>query len=141
MGLQIYYAVISVYGFKQWSRDAPRNDGTSKATLTYCTLGTRTAIIITVALAVLWALLYFVLRGYGGAMPGADAFTAAVGVVATWMTARKYIESWLLWIVANIVSVYLYYRTALYPTMTLYAVYSVLSVVGYLNWKRKGEVN
>jgi nicotinamide mononucleotide transporter len=90
-------------------------------------------------LSICWAALYFILSRYtDGAQSLLDSFTAAVGVIATWMTARRFIESWLLWIAVNIASVCLYYNTELYFTMSLYLCYVVLSVVGYLRWKKRG---
>ena len=67
-----------------------------------------------------------------------DDFTTAVGIVATWMVARRIMEHWLFWIVANGVSVYLYFGRELYPTMFLYICYTVLAAIGLYTWKKKG---
>ena len=42
-------------------------------------------------------------------------------------------------IIVNLVSVYLYYLRGLYPTMLLYFCYATLAIVGYYNWRKKGE--
>jgi len=79
----------------------------------------------------------FVLKNYTDSpVPIGDAFTTALGVTATWMLARKYLEQWLLWIVANAVSLGLYMYKDLYPTAVLFFVYLILAFVGYYNWKR-----
>lgn len=90
-------------------------------------------------LAVLYCILYFILTRYTDSpIPIGDAFTTAVGIVATWMLARRLIAHWLLWIVVNFVSVYLYYLRGLYPTMFLYLCYAILAFIGLYNWKKKG---
>lgn len=76
---------------------------------------------------------------HGLSHPVGDAFTTSVGIVATWMLARRIIEHWIFWVIVNLVSVYLYYLRGLYPTMLLYFCYATLAIVGYYNWRKKGE--
>jgi nicotinamide riboside transporter PnuC len=59
-----------------------------------------------------------------------------VGIVATWMLARKILEQWLLWIFANFFSAGLYFWCGLYPTAGLFVVYGILSIVGWYKWKK-----
>ena len=54
------------------------------------------------------------------------------------MLARRIIEHWFLWIAADGLCVYLYYTLNLYPTMLLYALYTLLAFAGYYTWKKKG---
>ena len=53
-----------------------------------------------------------------------------------WMLARKYLEQWLVWIVVDVVSVGLYIYKEIYPTAGLYALYAIIAVFGWLNWKK-----
>lgn len=208
MGLNLYYVLISIYGFWQWTRQrktpspsineqatdskteiaietgtnarrgakteteikagikpqaeteikagpetkarpeteagpetkAGRTETSGNAdALLYREITWRLAAGIGLALTMFYGLLYFILTRYTDSpIPAGDAFTTAVGIVATWMLARRIIEHWLLWIVVNFVSVYLYYLRGLYPTMFLYLCYAVLAAVGLYNWKKKG---
>lgn len=96
-------------------------------------MGIASAILIT------YALLYYVLHNFTDSpIPMGDAFTTSVGIVATWMLARRIIEHWIFWVIVNFVSVYLYYLRGLYPTMFLYICYGILAIVGYYTWKKKG---
>ena len=110
MGLNIYYVAISIYGFWQWTRSKGRQEQTAEDIET----------------APQEVILY------------RDAFTTAVGIVATWMLARRIVEHWIFWIVVNCVSVYLYYLRGLYPTMFLYICYAILAAAGLYTWKKKG---
>ena len=91
-------------------------------------------------LAVVFAILWYLLHQFTDSpIPVGDAFTTSVGIVATWMLARRIIEHWIFWVIVNLVSVYLYYLRGLYPTMLLYFCYATLAIVGYYNWRKKGE--
>ena len=94
---------------------------------------------ISLAILAIYALLYYVLHNFTDSpIPAGDAFTTAVGIVATWMLARRIVEHWIFWIIVNCVSVYLYYLRGLYPTMFLYICYAILAAVGLYTWKKKG---
>jgi nicotinamide mononucleotide transporter len=70
-------------------------------------------------------------------VPWWDGFTTALSVVGQFLLGRKFIENWLVWIVVNVVSVGLFIYKGLWLTTILYAVFIVLSVVGYRAWKAR----
>ncbi len=145
MGLNIYYVAISIYGFWQWTRKSGTGtSGTGEAAATqeailYRNMTPRLFAGISFAILALFALLYYVLHHFTDSpIPVGDAFTTAVGIVATWMLARRIIEHWIFWIIVNCVSVYLYYLRGLYPTMFLYICYAVLAAIRLYTWNKKG---
>lgn len=141
MGLNIYYVAISIYGFKKWAstkQDAPKDEILDNTIfyrhVTWPLLGGIILSIISI-----YGFLYFVLHHFTDSpIPMGDAFTTSVGIVATWMLARRIIEHWIFWVIVNFVSVYLYYLRDLYPTMFLYICYAILAIAGYFTWKKKG---
>ncbi len=52
------------------------------------------------------------------------------------MTTRKWIETWLVWIVVDTVYVGMLVSQELHLMSALYLVYVVLAVVGFLSWRR-----
>jgi len=142
MGLNMYYVIISVYGFIQWSRKGKhisQEEKSKQDVIVYRHLTPTLFAGVILAIAVIFFLIWYVLSHYTDSpIPVGDAFTTAVGIVATWMLAKYIIEHWIFWIVVNFVSVYLYYLRELYPTMFLYLCYAVLAIVGLYTWKRKG---
>ena len=52
------------------------------------------------------------------------------------MVARKVLENWLYWIVINSVSIFLYIDRDLNQTAMMFSVYLLLSVLGYVAWKK-----
>lgn len=148
MGLNIYYVAISIYGFWQWTRKKAINEGKTdqntpaNEAILYRNMTFPLLTGIALAILAIYALLYYILHNFTDSpIPAGDAFTTAVGIVATWMLARRIIEHWIFWIIVNCVSVYLYYLRGLYPTMFLYICYAILAAVGLYTWKKKGIKN
>ena len=134
MGLQVYYVLISIYGWYYWSRGGARVD---KGELPVVRINRQQLILLLLTFALSWLGIYFILdRFTDSTVPLGDSFTTALAIVATWMLTRKIIEQWFLWIIANVVSIGLYIYKGLYPTVILYAVYAGMAVYGYLVWKR-----
>lgn len=68
-------------------------------------------------------------------VPWADGFTTALSIVAMWMLARKYLQQWILWIVADVACTILYLYKGLWFTGGLYLLYSVIAWFGYRKWQ------
>jgi nicotinamide mononucleotide transporter len=68
--------------------------------------------------------------------PWVDASILAFSLVAQLMTARKWIENWIFWMVINAISIVLYINRHLYPTAVLYLVLLVIAFIGYRDWKK-----
>ncbi|HPB02149.1 MAG TPA: nicotinamide riboside transporter PnuC [Bacteroidales bacterium] len=136
MILMVYYVAMSVYGFYTWRFGARYKNRNHKVKISYTKLRTWIFTIITVFasfMIIAWALYQFT----DSRTPILDGLVTALSFSATWMLARKKIENWLVWLVADIISCYLYYSQKMYPTLVLYAFLSVMAVIGYYSWKNK----
>jgi nicotinamide mononucleotide transporter len=145
MGLNIYYVCISIYGFWQWKenrdklKETTQPDNSRKDMILYSHITPLLFIKVCFSIAYIFLILYYILHHFTDSpIPVGDAFTTAVGIVATWMLAKQSTEHWFFWIIVNAVSIYLYYIRGLYPTMFLYICYGVLAIVGLYTWKKKG---
>ena len=138
MSLNIYYVVISIYGFFGWKQGIEKEQkGTHE--ISYCHLKLPLAVVLLgVSLLLFWLGYYILSRWTDSPIAVGDAFTTALSIVATWMLARRILEQWWIWVVVNLVSAWLYYTRELYPTCFLFICYGVLAVLGWLNWKKKG---
>ena len=65
-----------------------------------------------------------------------DAFIATLGIIATWMLARKILFNWIIWIVSDSCAVILYISRDMWPTALLYVIYLGMAFYGYFSWKR-----
>ena len=132
MLLQIYYLVVSVYGWIHWVRGNPETHELPFTRLN----ASKAFLFLAVSLAIGFAI-YFLLRGFTDSdIPWLDAMTTAFSITATWMLARKILEHWLVWIVVDSVLSGLYVVKHLYPMVLLFLVYTVMAVYGYSSWKK-----
>lgn len=133
MSLQIYYVGVSVYGWYHWTKGS----GAQDRQLPVAKTSPKRWVLLTVVSAVLFVFIAFILIHYTDSpIPWWDAVTTALSLTATWMLARKYLENWLIWVVVDLVSAVLYATRNLWATAILFAVYTGMAVVGYLQWKK-----
>lgn len=139
MSLQVYYLFVSIYGWYHWMYGAKNNKHDA---LKISKTNQKTALVLLLITILLFVLISYILVNYtDSTVPYWDSFTTAASIVATWMLARKMIEHWLIWIVVDTVSLGLYIYKGLYPTVILFAVYTILAILGYIAWKRKIQQN
>lgn len=133
MALQVYYVGISIYGWYYWLKGNPDQDDDLPVTNTPRKLW----IPLPAISAVLFLLIaYMLIHFTDSPIPYWDALTTALSITATWMLARKYVETWLIWVVADFISMVLYATRDLWATVVLFAVYTGMAVVGYIQWKK-----
>ena len=148
MGLQVYYAAVSLYGFYRWredkrlskhrEKDAERGAGKGDEII-YRHIGMRDLLLsVLLFAAVFVSLLTFLRNMTGDPMPLADALATALSIVATWWLSRSYICQWLLWVCVNILSAYLFFSQELYLTAILYLIYTVCALYGFYHWHKCG---
>lgn len=132
MSLQFYYVVISIYGWINWKEG---NSGTGNE-LPATQMSKRLILISIIATAVIYVIYYLVLAKFtDSTIPKSDALVGALSIIGTWMLARKFVENWLVWIAADTLCVGLYIYKGLIPTAILFVIYTVMSWVGYQQWK------
>ncbi|RYY32310.1 MAG: nicotinamide riboside transporter PnuC [Sphingomonadales bacterium] len=68
--------------------------------------------------------------------PWLDAPVAIVSVVAQVLLAKRYLENWILWILVDLLSLWLYWLKDLPLTMALYALFLILAAWGLVEWSR-----
>jgi nicotinamide mononucleotide transporter len=132
MGLQVVYVGLLLYGWYQWLHGGPGH-----GTLAVSRTPAAALAVLALAGAAGAALLGFTLyRHTDASLPFWDSSTASFSLVAQWMQARKWLETWVLWIVVDVVYVGIYVYKQLYATAGLYAVFIALAVLGLVEWRR-----
>ncbi|HEX5973439.1 MAG TPA: nicotinamide riboside transporter PnuC [Gemmatimonadaceae bacterium] len=132
MGLQVIYAVLSVYGWYEWLYG-----GEGRTELHVTRTGPRLGVMLaTVALIGSAWLGSFLHHETDAALPYMDAALSSTSLVAQWMMTRKLLENWLVWIAVDVLYVGMFIFKGLYLTSGLYAVFLALAVRGYIDWRR-----
>lgn len=129
--LNAYYVVINAYGWWYWSV-AKEQQGT-ELIVTRIKAGTAAWLLV---IGVLTAIgMIGLLGNYTSAQQVIlNSITTTMSFIAMWMSARKLVENWLIWLVVNVLSIGLYFAQGIYPYTLLYAVYLVMAIQGYRQW-------
>lgn len=131
-GINIFYFIMSVYGWYNWVKPVKNKSLEISRNSINQNLG------YAVVAGVLWLILYFVLASYtDSTVPYIDSFTTAICLVGMWLMALKKIENWVLWIIADLISVPLYWHKGLPLTSIQFVLFTIIGVSGYLEWKGK----
>jgi nicotinamide mononucleotide transporter PnuC len=159
MLLQVYNAVICVYGIIQWKRtknlvketrnkvknsngysiDTGEVSNYDKDDLIVKKLHPKMAIISLMISVIVFIAMAIILDKFtNDASPWLDSGVTTLCMLATFYLSRQNIENWYVWIVCNLISVYFYYSLKMYPTTLLYVVYVVMATWGYFHWRKKG---
>ena len=134
VSLQFYYLVVSIYGWYYWSK-ADSVTGKKSRPVSVCSV----SLLVYLGIIFLgsFAGMAFLLKQYTNTdVPYVDAFITSLSFIATWLLAKKKIENWIVWIVADAVSVGVYFYKELYATIVLFSVLTILAFVGYYQWKK-----
>ena len=131
-GLNVYYVVMSVYGWWFWSRrknEAPPRIGWT----TRKEWATATGII-----GIGFVVLYFLLSRFTpSTTPVWDAWVTATAYAGTWLLARRKIENWILLNVSNLFAVPLFYYKHLHLFAVLTVFLFIVACFGYFDWRRR----
>jgi nicotinamide mononucleotide transporter len=129
--LYFFYAVMGMWGWAHWRNRAAFDDNPVVRRHPVFHLA---AILAACALA---AALGHSMDVYSDAeRPLFDAFTTVFGFLGTYLEITKVLEAWLYWLVLNLASVWLYHDRSLDIYAALMGFYSILSVWGFLSWRR-----
>lgn len=139
-GINAVYFLSNVYGWFMWSRTGKDNE---RLKITSNTVKQSAISLFSVVLVygVVFLLLRWVNRSdtayIQSYVPYIDAFNTAFFLVATILMAVKKVENWIFWIIGDAVSIPIYLSQGLYFTSGQYAVFLVLAILGWREWKRK----
>lgn len=133
-GLQIVFIALAAYGWWSWTHGGGPGTGTALP-VRRTTAAEWTALAAAGAVGVL-GLTLLLSRVTDSTVPFWDAATTGLSLAATYGQCRKLVESWWLWIAADLVYIPLYAYKGLYLTSLLYVGFLALCVAGLLGWRR-----
>lgn len=148
MALNIYYVVTAVWGLFTWIRDSRKLKAETQANAIAETKDTdkihlsklnwKIALISLGCIVVLTPVLYKVLIWLGDSSSILDAIVLVMSIIATVWLVKSYLQQWLVWIVADILSTTLCLTQGMYWMAALYAFYTLSAIYGYFHWKKRG---
>ena len=158
--INIYYSLMSVYGWYMWSRiiDSKQHHLPISTTNTNEKLKAFGIFLFTSIFVIAVYRHYNVmpnhlnftesvdyavtnltagnLEDFRKTTPFLDTFTTGIFFAGMWLMANKKIENWLFWIAGNVVSIPLYFVKGYGFTGIQYAIFLILAFQGYIVWKK-----
>lgn len=138
--VNIYYTVMSVYGWWMWTRKNEQQQTVLKIQFSTQKELLQQLLFFAAFYAVLYTALYYAKTSFAeGAIPWADALSSAAAYTGMWLMAKKKVESWYYWIATNIFSIPLYFVKGYVFTSVQFAVLLALAIAGLIEWRKKAQ--
>lgn len=132
MLLQVVFIALQLYGWYEWLYG-----GKNKTELKISRMPTHFFIAFLFAGVVAMGLMAFLFQKYtDAAQPVADSAATVLSLIAQWMLAKKYLENWFVWLAVNVLTIGIGVYQKLFLTAGLYAVFFVLAILGFLEWRK-----
>lgn len=129
--LNLYLIPTVIYGFFIWGKDTetrPVQHVSWRVIPTY--------VLFTIgAYLGAWGITSY----FGGKLATLDSWLLIGSIFAQFLLDRKKIETWLVWITVNIVSIYVYFESGLYLLAIQFFFFLLNAVFGYYKWYKTME--
>jgi nicotinamide mononucleotide transporter len=138
---QIYFFATGAYGWWVWTRLIAGGEGEHILHLSPRAIALAIAIVAlgTVALGELMSHIDQLLPRFfpePASYPYTDAFTTVMSFVAQLLLAHKKIENWILWILVDVIGIWLYWIKDVPVIAVLYVFFLFLACRGLVEWRR-----
>ena len=133
MLINAYYFIISIYGWYYWTRKSKKQNYTPITFINSKDI--KVVLIIALSSAIFVSLMYSYFDKWSGVVSYIDILTTSIFFIGMWLMARRKIESWIFWIVGDVISVPLYFYKGLTFTSFQYFIFTFIAIAGSYKWK------
>ncbi len=134
MIINFYFVLMSIYGWYYW---AQKKEGEILHNVSR-TSTNEYYFILMLGLTSLLSI-YFIYNFYDkwdSWTAYVDTITTAIFFVAMYLMARRKIESWIFWIIGDLITIPLYFYKGLTISSIQYLIFLILAILGYISWKK-----
>lgn len=135
--LQLYYFGMSIYGWFNWKKQFQHHQSIM---LLSNQQRIRWSIIILLVTTVSWWTMSHIHQWLPSiftkpaAYPLLDSAIAVMSIMAMVFMAKRILENWILWLLVNILCVYVYAAKQILFTAVEYGLFFILAVIGFYQW-------
>ncbi len=134
MMINLYYVVMSVYGWYHWTR---KKDDIIEFPISRMTNAEKKWSVLLFLLTILFVVVvYTIFDKFTHWTSYVDTLVTGIFFVGMWLMARRKIENWILWIVGDLISIPMYFAKGYSFTSIQYLIFTIIAIYGYLEWKR-----
>jgi len=128
-----YYLVMNAYGWYFWAYGGVRTvDDELPVRHTPWRAALWLAALTALAVA---AMGYFLDTRTDAELAYWDSATTCMSFAGMWLTARKYLESWLVWLAVDLIATAIYLLKDIELYALLYGIYLIMAVQGWRAWQ------
>ena len=129
-----YFFSMSIYGWYFWSRKKDEVFINQVSTINRNEI--KYLFILAISSLIFIYFVYDYFDKWNNWTAYVDNITTAIFFVAMWLMARRKIESWIFWIIGDLITVPLYFYKGLTISSIQYIIFLILAVLGYVSWKK-----
>lgn len=130
--LQVFFVLVQIYGWWYWLRgDRGKRPRIRSANPIHV------AISVIIAVLAAWVGSWTVTEFTDLDLALADALTLSVSMVAQYLLDRKYLETWPVWLIVNVASVWLYANGGMWLFTMLYVFFFFNAFWGWWEWRKE----
>ena len=129
-----YFFSMSIYGWYFWSRKKDEVFINQVSTINRNEI--KYLFILAISSLIFIYFVYDYFDKWNNWTAYVDNITTAIFFVAMWLMARRKIESWIFWIIGDLITVPLYFYKGLTISSIQYIIFLILAVLGYISWKK-----
>jgi nicotinamide mononucleotide transporter len=140
---QIYYLVISVYGWWRWS-----TPDSGKVLQIRYSPPRKIVLIAAITIAISFVVGAFMSQIHlllpaifieKASFPYLDALTTIMSFTAMWLMVQKRIESWYYWVIVDVIGIWLYYVKEVKFIAFLYVILLLIAINGSISWLKTAK--
>ena len=132
--INAYFFSMSIYGWYFWSRKKDEVFVNQVSTINRNEI--KYLFILAISSLIFIYFVYDYFDKWNNWTAYVDNITTAMFFVAMWLMARRKIESWIFWIIGDLITVPLYFYKGLTISSIQYIIFLILAVLGYISWKK-----
>lgn len=132
--INFYYTIMSFLGWYLWSKTKDGHDEFPISIINRKEILVST-LIFTITLTFV-ALVYHFFDKFTDWTAYVDALTTGLFFVGMWLMAKRKIENWILWIIADAISIPLYFYKGLTFSSFQFILFTIIAILGYKEWKK-----
>ena len=132
--INAYFFSMSIYGWYFWSRKKDEVFINQVSTINRDEI--KYLFILAISSLIFIYFVYDYFDKWNNWTAYVDNITTAMFFVAMWLMARRKIESWIFWIIGDLITVPLYFYKGLTISSIQYIIFLILAVLGYISWKK-----
>ena len=136
--INLFFFMMNIYGWYNWSKKDINNKGQLIIQFNSI-LENLISLLVSIFLTII---IYFLLININNSDNKwyfilIESFITALNFIAMWLTAWKRVESWILWIIGDIMCIPLFIYKEYYLSVAQFSIFIIIAFMGYFEWKKK----